>query len=154
MSGDLYYEDFSVGQSFESGPATMERDRLVQFAEEFDPQPQHLGEESAATSQFGTLVASGWHTGALTMRLQLEAMMSRVPGGAMGAQIDTLAWRRPVQPGDRLRARITVQDMRESRSRPGRGLLTLHTVTLNQRNETVMEMTAAVLVPKRPDRDT
>lgn len=151
MSGDLYYEDFHVGQSFESGYATMERDRLVRFAEEFDPQPQHLGEDSAATSQFGTLVASGWHTGALTMRLQLEAMMFRVPGGAMGAQIDTLAWRRPVQPGDRLRAVITVKDTRESRSRPGRGLLTLHTATFNQRDEVVMEMTAAVLVPKRPE---
>ena len=147
---ELYYEDFHVGQRFESEPATMERDRLVRFAQEFDPQPQHLGEDSAAGSLFGTLVASGWHTAALSMRLQLDCMMNRIPGGAMGAQVDKLAWRHPVRPGDRLRAVLEVLEKRESRSRPERGLLSLRTTTVNQDGQAVMELTAAVLVPKRP----
>jgi acyl dehydratase len=151
MTGDpVFFEDFQPGQRFESAPRTMDRDRLVAFAAEFDPQPQHLGEAEAAGSMFGTLVASGWHTAALTMRMQLDILLGRIPGGGMGAQVDRLAWRRPVGPGDRLRAVIEVLAVRESRSRPDRGLVTLRTTTLNQRDEAVMEMEAAVLMPRRP----
>ncbi len=145
----LMYEDFHVGRRFESRSEIMGRDRLIAFAAEFDPQPQHLGDDQARTSMFGTLVASGWHTAALTMRLQLEAAMDRIPGGAMGAQVDRLAWLRPVRPGDALRAVVEVLDTRLSRSRPDRGLITMRTTTLNQRDEPVLEMTAAVLVPRR-----
>jgi hypothetical protein len=90
----LFYEDFHVGQVFTSATHAMNRDRLVAFAAEFDPQLQHLDEQQAKSSHFGTLVASGWHTAALTMRLQLDAILGRISGGAMGAQVDTLAWRR------------------------------------------------------------
>ena len=145
----LYFEDLEIGQRFESRTAPMERDRLLAFAAEFDPQPQHTSEDAARDSQFGTLVASGWHTAALTMRLQVEVLFSRFPGGGLGAQIDTLAWRRPVLPGDTLRIMIEVMTLRESRSRPNRGLAMLHTTMLNQRNETVLEMDGAVLVPRR-----
>ena len=146
----LFFEDVHVGQRFEAPPRTLERDRLLLFAAEFDPQPQHLGEAEAAGSHFGTLVASGWHTAALTMRMQIDALFSRIPGGAMGAQVDRLAWRRPVLPGDRLRAVVEVVAMRDSRSRPHQGLVTLRTTTLNGDGETVMEMEAAVLMPRRP----
>ena len=149
MSDPLHYEDFHVGQRFESRAAVMERERIMAFAREFDPQPQHLGDEEAAGSMFGTLVASGWHTSAQTMRLQFEVVMSRIPGGAMGAQVDSMAWKRPVLPGDALRAVVEVLETRPSRSRPAHGLLSLRTVTLNQRDETVMEMKAAILVPRR-----
>ena len=151
MADPLYYEDFEPGQRYESRPAVMDRDRIASFGAEFDPQPQHVGEDQARGSMFGTLVASGWHTGSLTMRLQLEAVMDRIPGGAMGAQVDSMAWKRPVHPGDALRAIVEVLDKRLSRSRPGRGVLSLRTTTLNQRDEPVMTMTAAVLVPKRPE---
>ena len=144
----LFYEDFHAGQVFTSEPRTMERDAIIAFARDFDPQPQHLSEESAATSLFGTLVASGWHTASVTMRMQLEAVFARVPGGAMGAQIDTLAWRRPVHPGDQLSAVTEVRDLRLTR-RGDRGLLTLHTTTRNQHGQDVMEQTASVLVPCR-----
>ena len=150
MTTPLYYEDFAVGQTYTSRPATMDRDRAIAFATEFDPQPQHLSDEAARTSQFGTLVASGWHTASLTMRLQLEAVMDRIPGGALGAQVDVLTWKKPVLPGDELRAVVEVIAMRESRSRPGRGLLTFRTTTVNARDEPVMEMTAAIMVPRRP----
>ncbi len=146
----LYFDDLTVGQQFKSDPITIERDRLVAFAAEFDPQPQHLDEDQASRSMFGALVASGWHTAALTMRMQLDAAMGRIPGGAMGAQVDKLQWLRPVLPNDSLRAVIDVLDLRESRSRPDRGLATLRTTTLNQNNQPVMQMTAAVLMPRRP----
>jgi acyl dehydratase len=150
MTDDLYWEDIGVGQVMTSRTQVMTRDRIVTFAEEFDPQPQHLSEEAARSSLFGELVASGWHTASITMRLQLEAMMGRFPGGSLGAQIDTLAWRRPVRPGDEIRAQVEVLAKRPSGSRPDRGLLTLKTTTLNQRDETVQEMTASVLAPRRP----
>ncbi len=150
MTDALYWEDLEVGQVVTSRPQAMTRERIVAFAEEFDPQPQHLDEEAARGSLFGELVASGWHTASVTMRLQLESVMGRFPGGSLGAQVDTLAWRRPVRPGDELRARVEVLAKRPSGSRPDRGLLTLKTTTLNQRDETVQEMTASILAPRRP----
>lgn len=146
----LFYEDLHVGQRFESAAMPMERDRMVAFAAEFDPQPQHMDEELARASTFGTLVASGWHTASLTMRLQTEAFFSRFPGGALGAQLDGLVWRQPVHPGDTLRAIVEVLALRASNSRPERGLATLRTTTLDQRDRVVLEMTAAVMVPRRP----
>jgi len=150
MTDALYWEDMEVGQVITSRPQVMTRERIVAFAAEFDPQPQHLDEEAARGSMFGELVASGWHTAIVTMRLQLESTMGRFPGGSLGAQVDTLAWRRPVRPGDELHARVEVLAKRPSGSRPDRGLLTLKTTTLNQRDETVQEMTASILAPRRP----
>lgn len=150
MTNVLYWEDMEVGQVVTSRPQVMTRERIVAFAAEFDPQPQHLDEDAARGSMFGELVASGWHTAALTMRLQFEAVVSRFPGGSLGAQIDTLAWLRPVRPGDLLRAKIEVMEMRPSRSRPERGVVTMRTTTLNQRDEPVQAMTASVLVPRHP----
>lgn len=149
MDDPIYYDDLTVGQVFRSRAEAMDRDRIVAFAQEFDPQPQHLDEELARGSMFGELVASGWHTAAITMRLQLDSLMGRFPGGSLGAQIDKLAWLRPVRPGDLLRAEAEIMEMRPSRSRPDRGLVTIRTTTLNQRNEPVQVMTASVLAPRR-----
>ncbi len=154
MDKPIYYDDLAVGQVFMSRAEAISRDRIVAFAQEFDPQPQHLNEEAARGSMFGELVASGWHTAALTMRLQLESVMGRFPGGSLGAQIDKLAWLRPVRPGDLLRARAEIMEMRPSRSRPDRGLVTIQTTTLNQRDEPVQVMTAAVLAPRWPHEGT
>lgn len=150
MNDPIYYDDLSVGQVFVSRAQTIERGQIVAFAQEFDPQPQHLDEETARGSMFGELVASGWHTAAITMRLQLESLMGRFPGGSMGAQIDKLAWTRPVRPGDTLRAQAEILEMRLSQSRPDRGLMTIRTTTLNQRDEPVQVMTASILAPRRP----
>ena len=150
MDDATYYDDLAVGQVFLSRAEAVSRDRIVAFAQEFDPQPQHLDEDAARGSIFGELVASGWHTAALTMRLQLDSLMGRFPGGSLGAQVEKLAWLRPVRPGDLLRAKAEIMDMRPSRSRPDRGLVTIRTTTLNQRDEPVQVMTAAILVPRRP----
>lgn len=151
MDDPIYYDDLAVGQVFMSRAEAIGRDRIVTFAQEFDPQPQHLDEEAARSSIFGELVASGWHTAALTMRLQLDCLMGRFPGGSLGAQVEKLAWLRPVRPGDLLRARAEIMDLRPSRSRRDRGLVTIQTTTLNQRDEAVQVMTAAILAPRRPD---
>lgn len=154
MDDPIYYDDLAVGQVFMSRAEAIGRDRIVAFGQEFDPQPQHLDEDAARGSMFGELVASGWHTAALTMRLQLDSLMGRFPGGSLGAQVEKLAWLRPVRPGDLLRARAEIMAMRPSRSRRDRGLVTIQTTTLNQRDEAVQVMTAAILAPRRPDGGT
>ena len=147
---DLYYEDLETSQTYVSGSVLVTQEAIIAFATEFDPQPQHIDPAGAKDTLFGALVASGWHTGALTMRLQTDAFLCRFPGGAVGAQVDSLAWPRPVRPGDTLHARVEVLDRRISRSRPDRGVLSVRTTTLNQRDEPVQIMTASVLVPRRP----
>ncbi|MBC7800200.1 MAG: dehydratase, partial [Gemmatimonadaceae bacterium] len=94
-------------------------------------------------------VASGWHTAALSMRLHIDAVLGRFPGGSMGAQVDTLSWMRPVRPGDRLFTRTEILALRPSTSRPDRGWLTLRTTTFNQADEAVQVMTANVVAPRR-----
>ncbi len=148
---DMYYDDFHPGQRFTSRTVPMTRERIVAYAEEFDPQPQHLDEEQAKSSQFGELVASGWHTASLSMQLQYEAGLGRIKGGGMGAQIEKLAWPRPVRPGDALHVVLEVKEMRPSRSRPDRGIITFLTTTLNQDGATVQTMTGVVLTPRRPE---
>jgi len=147
---DMYYEDFQVGQRFTSRTQVMTRERIIAFAEEFDPQPQHVSEEAAAASNFGELIASGWHTAAVTMRLQYESAFSRMVNGGVGAGIEKIGWPRPVRPGDTLQAIVEVQQARPSKSRPDRGVLQLLTTTVNQHGETVQTMQGIVLILRRP----
>lgn len=146
---DLYYEDFQLGQSFTSRALTLTRERIVAFGEEFDPQPQHVSEETAARSNFGELIASGWHTAAVSMRLQYEAAFCRIANGGMGAGIDNLTWLRPVRPGDALHVVVEVKELRPSNSRPDRGLIRFLTTTVNQHGQPVESMLGTVLVPRR-----
>lgn len=148
MAEPYHFEDFAAGSVFRSGGRHVDAERIKAFAAEFDPQPQHLDEEAAATSQFGELVASGWHTAALSMRLFTEAVPP-VPGGGMGLGVERLVWPCPVRPGDELRVEVEVTDVRPSHSRPDKGVVALRVTTLNQRDETVQSFTTAVLVPRR-----
>ena len=141
------YDDFIVGQVLQSGGSiTMDRDRIIGFGEEFDPQPAHLNEEAAAGSQFGELVASGWHTASVSMRLTLQTY--RIANGGMGAGIEKMNWVRPVRPGDALRVEITILNKRESRSRPDKGIIHVQTRAFNQNDELMMDMTSHVLAPR------
>ncbi len=146
----MYFEDIAIGQTFVSQAITVTQDEIIAYATQYDPQVQHIDPEGARHSIFGELVASGWHTAALTMRMQTETFMGRFPGGALGAQLDGLAWPRPVRPGDTLHVLLEVLSARPSHSRPNRGVLQVRTTTLNQRDEPVQVMTAALLVPRRP----
>jgi acyl dehydratase len=145
-----YLEDFTVGQIFESARLRVDREAIIAFARQFDPQPYHLDEEAARNSVFGGLAASGWHTAALTMRLLVESDF-RPAGGILGVGFDELSWPRPVRPGDELQTRSEVLDVRPSKSRPDRGLVRVRTTTFNQNGDAVQIYTGNLLVPRRPD---
>lgn len=146
----LYLEDISVGQRFTSESYTVTKDDIIGFARQFDPQPFHLSEDAAKNSFFGTLVASGWHTGALTMKL----IVASVPfsGGVIGAGGE-LSWLKPVRPGDTLHVESEVLALAPSKSKPGRALVTVRSLTINQRGETVQTLTAKLLAFSRSIRD-
>ena len=101
---------------------------------------------AAAGTLFGSLVASGWHTGSLTMRLMLDSVLAGVSGRGMGARINDITWSTPVYPGDELQAASEVMEVRASRSKPDRGIVILRTTTRNQRAEPVQEMTSTLII--------
>ena len=145
-----YLEDFAAGQRFGgAGRIRIEKDRIVGFATEFDPQPFHLDEAAARASIFGGLAASGWHTAAATMRLLVESDL-RPAGGIVGAGFDEFRWTRPVRPGDELRVESEVLEVRPSKSRPDQGMIKVRTTTLNQRDEAVQVTVGNLVVPRRP----
>jgi acyl dehydratase len=145
-----YLEDFAVGQTFGSGRLRIDRERIVTFAAEFDPQPFHLDEAAARHAIFGGLSASGWHTAAVTMRLLLDSDL-KPAGGLIGAGLDECRWPRPVRPGDELRIECAVIDVRPSKSRPEQGLIKLRTTTLNQNGEAVLVHVLNLVVLRRKD---
>ncbi|MGD9695232.1 MAG: MaoC family dehydratase [Thermoleophilia bacterium] len=144
----LYLEDLTVGRRFATGTAEVTDEEMTRFASRYDPQPFHLSDEGARGSLFGRRAASGWLTAAVTMRLQVEGGPP-IAGGLIGAggRID---WPRPTYAGDVLRVESEVVEVRPSRSRPGTGLVTLRSVTLNQRDEAAQIFTCTLVVPRRP----
>ena len=149
MTAPLYFEDLSVGQTFGTGTVTVEPETLKAFAAEFDPQPFHLDEDAARASVFGGLVASGWHTAALTMKLLVGGEL-QVVGGLIGLGAEDLRWPRPVHPGDVLRVQCEVLDVRPSKSQPDRGLVRVRNTTLNQDGQPVMVQVVTLIMPRRP----
>jgi acyl dehydratase len=134
---ERYFEDYHVGMVSEFGEVTVTADEIVEFARRYDPQSMHTDPAAAARGPFGGLIASGWHTAALVMRLVVAHYLSKVatlpsPG------IDELRWVRPVRPGDRLRVRSTVTEANRSRSKPDRGMVRSLVEVLNQDDEVVM----------------
>ncbi len=142
-----FLDDLAPGQRFTSGTSRVEPDEIKAFAASYDPQPFHLDEQAAAASLFGGLAASGWHTAAITMRLLVEGG-APLAGGLIGAGCE-LAWPRPVRPGDELTVVSEVLEVRPSRSRPDRGMVTVRSETLNQQGEVVQTMVAKLVVPRR-----
>jgi acyl dehydratase len=147
--GVRYFEDFEVGQRFRSGTASVTAEGIKAFAREFDPQPFHLDEQSAAGTFFGGLAASGWHTAAIAMRLIVESDL-RPAGGTIGAGVEELRWPRPVRPGDVLRVEGEVLEVRPSRSRPEIGIVKIRATAYNQAGEPVQIWTPALVVRRRP----
>jgi len=132
-----YFEDYYVGLVDEFGDIAVTAEEIVEFARRYDPQPMHVDPVGAAQGPFGGLIASGWHTASMVMRLFVEHYLSKVatlpsPG------VDELRWVRPVRPGDTLRVRVTVLETKRSRSKPDRGLVRGLMEVLNQNGELVM----------------
>ncbi len=139
----LYLEDFSVGQVFRSEPRVVTLEEMIAFARENDPQYFHIDAEAAKASLFGGLIASGWQTAALSMRLLVEGP-APFAGGLIGMGVE-LSWPQPVRPGDSIRIEGEVTDIKRSRSRPDRGVVTVTTTTYNQRDEPVQKLCGASL---------
>jgi acyl dehydratase len=143
----LYLDDFHVGQRFTSATHLIDREEIKAFARRFDPQPFHLDEEAAKSSVFGGLAASGWHTAAISMRLQVESGLP-IAGGMIGIGGE-ISWPRPTRPGDVLRVVSEIKEVTPSRSRPDRGVVRVRSETRNQRDEVVQVLEAKLLVPGR-----
>ncbi len=144
-----FFDDFSVGLRFRSpGAITITQERIKSFAAEFDPQPPHLDEGAARGTLLGGLVASGWHTAAVAMRLIVDSDLG-LSGQGAGVEIESMRWLRPVHPGDSLRIEGTVTEARPSRSQADRGIVKFGTVVYNQRDEVVLEAAHVIMVPRR-----
>ena len=143
----LYLEDLKVGQRFRTGSHPLTEDEIIAFARQYDPQPFHIDPEAARHSFFEGLAASGWHTGAITMRLQVESG-PQLAGGMIGASME-LSWPRPTRPGDTLHVESEILEVTPSRSKPDRGFITLKSLTKNQKDEVLQSQTAKLLVWRR-----
>jgi acyl dehydratase len=144
-----YLEDFAAGQVYRSNRLEVDRGQILAFASQFDPQPYHLDEELARKSVFKGLVASGWHTAAVTMRLLVESDFQPADG-ILGVGLEELSWPRPVRPGDELRVESEVLEVRPSKVRTDRGVIRVRTTTFNQNGQPVQIFTGNLLVPRRP----
>jgi acyl dehydratase len=143
-----YFEDFVVGSVYEFGSVTVTEADIIGFARQFDPQTMHLDPVAAAAGPTDGLIASGWHTVALTMRMYADHYLPE--NGLPAPGVDELRWTRPVRPGDTLRVRLTMVEKRLSRSKPDRGVILPLSETLNQRDEVVLSMRPINLVRRRP----
>ena len=143
----FFMDDCQVGQTFAGGPVTVTAEDIIGFATQFDPQPFHLDADAARDTAFGELVASGWHTSAMTMRMMLLSIPP-MQGGMIGRRVETIDWPRPVRPGDTLTTHSEILHLRTT-SNPARGIMRLKTDTLNQHGEAVMKMEALIFVPRR-----
>ena len=153
MSQDRWFEDYVPGAVHDLGSVVVDEQEVIAFAYQFDPQPFHLDRERAEKSAFGGLIASGWHTACMAMRLIVDRYLSEVSSeGSPG--IDELRWLRPVRPGDQLSVRVTVLNARLSRSRPHRGIVRSQIETLNQDEEVVMHLTSTIFIRRRNKQDT
>src|SRR5919112_1305189 len=146
---DRYFEDFRAGEVIELGSHDVSEEEIVGFARQWDPQPFHVDPEAARESVFGGLIASGWHTGAMWMRLYVGAMLDTAASqGSPG--VEELRWLAPVRPGDTLSGRLTVLDVSPSERRPDRGTVRIRGEMVNQDGVTVMTMVSRGHFGRRP----
>ena len=146
-----YFEDYVAGSVHEFGPIAVEREEVIEFGKRFVPLPYHTDPELAKKSIYGGLIASGWHTAGLMMRLYTDNYLSKVANlGSPG--VDELRWEKPVYPGDHLSIRVTVLETRLSSSKPDRGIVHSFVEVLNQKREVVMNLKMVNLMRSRRSR--
>ena len=143
----LYLDDLHVGQRFKSGTHILDAAQIKAFAAEFDPQPFHMDEKAGKDTLFKGLAASGWHTAAITMRLNVQGGLP-LAGGIIGSGGE-LNWPAPTRPGDVLQVENEIVEIVPSRSRPDRGKMTILVQTTNQRGEIVQTLKARLVVPRK-----
>ena len=146
----LYWEDFAPGDVIETERAPVTKEEILEFAQEFDPQPFHLDEAAAEKTAFKGLAASGWHTAAMSMALTV-AVRPFGPHPLMGLGVDDLRWMMPVRAGDVLHVEGEVVELTPSRTKP-QGVAKIKWTAYNQRGEAVYTFTPIGIVPRKPDR--
>jgi acyl dehydratase len=146
-----YFEDMVIGtRTHASRTYKVTREEVIEFAAKYDPQPFHLDDDAAKTTFFGRLSASGWHTGAMVMRMMVDTWKDTEPSAGLGSPgIDELRWVKPVYPGDELSVEIELIDKRRSKSRPDMGLTKTRQTVTNQNGEVVMTMVSNGLMRVR-----
>src|SRR5881392_4352203 len=142
-----YFEDLKAGDRFKSVTYQVSEEEIINFAREFDPQPFHLDAAVADQTMFKGLIASGWYTAAITMRLFVQTL--NFAEGAIGLGVNELRWPEVVRAGDTLRVETQIVHLRRSRSRPHFGIIKLRNITTNQRGEIVQEMLGAAMLPRK-----
>jgi len=145
---DRYFEDYVEGDVHSFGSVAVEADEIMEFAKRYDPQAFHTDPEAAKQTPFRGLIASGWHTVGLMMRLYVEHYLTHVASLASPG-IDELRWLKPVRPGDTLSVRVTVLKATPSRSKPDRGAVTSFIEVFNQAGEAVMTLRAVNMIARR-----
>ena len=145
---ERYFDDFKRGDRFQSQPLEVTEKQIIEFARAFDPQTFHLDPQKAERTIFKGLIASGWHTAAITMGLLVRTL--NFAEGAIGLGVNELCWPNPVRPRDVLRVETEIVDLRKSKSKPNHGIIRLRNVTTNQRGEIVQTMFASAMVPRKP----
>jgi acyl dehydratase len=148
ISKHQYFEDFPVGSVFEFGGITVTEPDIIAFARQFDPQTMHTDPIAAANGPTAGLIASGWHTIGLMMRMYADHFLPE--NGLPAPGVDEVRWLRPVRPGDTLSMRVTIEEARVSKSRPDRGIIRPFSEVLNQNREVVLTMRPINLVRRRP----
>lgn len=146
---DRWFDDYLPGAVHEFGTMAVDEDEILAFGRRFDPQLFHTDPRAAKSTEYGGLIASGWHTAAMMMRMYSDHYLSRV-ATLVSPGVGELRWLLPVRPGDTLSMRVTVADARRSRSRPDRGIVRSACEVLNQRREVVLTVTAANFILRRP----
>jgi acyl dehydratase len=152
-SGLRYFEDYVPGMTRDCGSVSVDQAEVISFASQFDPQPFHVDPVAAASGPFGGLIASGWHTAGLVMRLIVDHYVA-AESSLGSAGLDELRWPHPVRPGDTLRVHVTVMEARKSQSKPDRGIVKTLIEAENQGGQTVMRATAINFIRVRPAADT
>ena len=148
---ERYFEDYPAGAVFTAGAITVDEAEIIDFARKYDPQAMHTDPEAAARGNFGGLIASGWHTGAMMMRLFADNFLS--PASSIASPgLDELRWLKPVRPGDVLRLRVTILQARRSHTRPEQGIVRSLIEVLNQRGDVVMTLKPVSFIRCRPTR--
>jgi acyl dehydratase len=141
-------EDYSPGHVYEFGAITVSEAEILDFAARYDPQYFHLDPVKAAASEFGGVIASGFHTASLAMRLYVDHYLSHVASLASPG-VDDLRWPNPLRPGDSVRIRVTILEARPSRSKADRGIVRGRVEAINQRDELVLSMTVVSIIGRR-----
>lgn len=144
-----YFEDYEPGRVYEFGTLQLTEPEIIEFAQKYDPQQFHIDPQKAAAGEFKGIIASGWQTIGIAMRLYVDHYLSHVASLASPG-VDEIRWPRPVRRGDSLRIRVEILDARVSRSKPDRGIVRAKLEALNQRDEIVLSMLVVSILGRRP----